>query len=72
MSIEDGALAALVANRKQFFDLIETAERQYNVNIDELALESEIDSVYPNRNSLTNQEAQDLLRKVSRPKPPAG
>ncbi len=69
-----GALAALAANRKQFFDLIEIAEREFNREIDEVALAAEIDSNYPNRDSLTEQEARDLLMKVSRPKtmPAAG
>lgn len=61
-----GALAALAANRKAFFDLIELVEQETGCEIDELALTAEIDSNYPGRDSLTEEEARDLLMKVSR------
>jgi hypothetical protein len=68
--IETGVFSALAANRKQFFELIAAAERQFNCDIDERGLVAEIDSNYDGRNSLTVDEARDLLMKVSKPKKP--
>jgi hypothetical protein len=68
--IETGVFSALAANRKQFFELIAAAERQFNCDIDERGLVAEIDSNYDGRNSLTVDEARDLLMKVSKPRSP--
>lgn len=70
-------LSALAANRKAFFDLVEIAEQQLGCDIDELVLQTEIDEHYSGRDKLTDDEARDLLMKVSRVRtvrdqPPAG
>lgn len=60
--------SGLVSNRSQLFQLIEAAEQQFGCEIDEKELQAEIDAQYDGRTALTEQEAQDLLMKVSRPR----
>lgn len=61
-------MSAIAKNRKQYFDLVEAAEQQLNCEIDDLVLQAEIDGTYAGREDVSQEEARDLLMKVSRPR----
>jgi hypothetical protein len=65
-------LSALVANRKDFFDLVTTLEAESFCSIDALELQGLIDANYAGRDSLTTEEARALLMQACRARPVRG
>ena len=59
-------ISALAANRKAYFELVAALERDAQCAIDCIDLAGIIDSKYPGRARLTNEEAQDVLMLVAR------
>jgi hypothetical protein len=60
-------LSALTANRKRFFELVETLERESSCTIDVVRLQGLIDAHFSGRDSLRTPEARELLMAVSDP-----
>lgn len=58
-------LSAIVANRTQFFALVETLERECACVVDEVQLTSLIDSDYDGREEVTIEEAHGIVMAVS-------
>lgn len=57
---------AIVANRKQLFDLVGALESQTSSEIDVGRLEEIVDCNYDGRESVTHDEAQNILMYASR------
>ena len=63
-------VSAIAANRKAFFDLVDTLEGQTNNKVDELELQATIDSEFAGCDSISDEQAESLLMLVSRPARP--
>ena len=61
-------MSALAANRKRWFELIDSVEQDASCSVDETELEAAIDSDYSGRDKLTAEEANNLLMQVARRK----
>lgn len=60
-------LARLVANRSEFFSLIEEVERAAHCTINPMHAAGVIDSEFAEREGLTREEAQSLLFQLAEP-----
>lgn len=56
--------AALLANRSQFFKLVEALEQATHSDIDDAEIEAVIDELFPEREDLTEQQAHTLVLMV--------
>lgn len=64
---QNTVLGRLVANRAEFFRLIEQVERDAHCSIDPFHAAAVIDSEYPDRDTIAREEAQALLFRLAEP-----
>lgn len=62
-------MSALVANRAQFYSLVNALEAEVHANVDDMALSTLIDCEFAGRTEVTAGEAASIIIRVASPAP---